>query len=260
MTAFKNFARRIANRGFACALAVHSRRYESPPGPLLIVAPHPDDETLGCGAAIASHLHQGGAVHVVFLTDGEGSHDGHPNLTRDKLRRLRRVEAQDALALLGLRTTESNPVFLQAPDGQLDRLPPALREHLIRTLAEKIRAVAPAAIFAPYSHGGSTEHTAAFALTGEACAAAGGGVLLEYPIWAWWNAFRLRPQLRPGADNLRLPLQPWRDLKRRALACHRTQVVAMPPWSDAALPAAIADACCGANEFFFRRRITSSTV
>ena len=37
---------------------------------VLVLAPHPDDEVFGCGAAIAMHVAEGSAVHVVIVTDG----------------------------------------------------------------------------------------------------------------------------------------------------------------------------------------------
>ena len=43
-------------------------------GGVLVLAPHPDDETLGCGAALAAAVTAGYAVRVVAATDGDGSH------------------------------------------------------------------------------------------------------------------------------------------------------------------------------------------
>ena len=37
---------------------------------ILVIAAHPDDEVLGCGATIARHIHNGDKVQVVFLADG----------------------------------------------------------------------------------------------------------------------------------------------------------------------------------------------
>jgi hypothetical protein len=44
----------------------------SPATRLLVVAPHPDDETLGAGGLIQRVRHAGGAVKVVFMTNGDG--------------------------------------------------------------------------------------------------------------------------------------------------------------------------------------------
>ncbi len=228
IASLKNLARRSLASVFAAALVGRSRPYEPQPGAMVVVAPHPDDETLGCGGLIALHASRGDPVRIVFLTDGEASHGGHPVLTREALGAQRRHEALSALAVLGDASSIAVD-FFGAPDGQLDRLAPPLAAEVVARLAAIIRSATPVFVFAPYAHGGSTEHTAACALAARACADAGGATLLEYPIWAWWNAWRLRPRLAADAENLRLRIRPWLERKRRALACHRTQTEPTPP-------------------------------
>lgn len=244
---------------FATALRFHSRVY-APRGPVVIIAPHPDDETLGCGGLIALLASHGTSVHVIFLTDGEASHGGHPELTPAKVGLTRRHEAHAALAVLGGPALTRSTVFLGLPDGRLDSLSPPEIATLHTALVETIRRVQPVAVFSPYRHGGSSEHTAASTFTEAACAATGIAEFLEYPIWAWWNPFRLLPQFRRVADNLRLPLAPaLHAAKRAALACHRSQVEPTPPWSDPLLPAAISRACLARREFFFRQFVPAQS-
>jgi N-acetylglucosamine malate deacetylase 1 len=47
-----------------------------PPGPVLVVAPHPDDETIGPGGALARHADRGDDVTVVVATSGERTTGG----------------------------------------------------------------------------------------------------------------------------------------------------------------------------------------
>lgn len=259
-TTLKHGARLALGWFFAAALRARSRVY-TPGGPLVVVAPHPDDETLGCGGLVALLARRGATIRTVFLTDGEASHRGHPSLAPSALAHRRRAEALAALASLGILEPERSTLFLGGPDGRLDRLPAGEYLRLQRAITDVIRLIGPATVLAPYRLGGSTEHTAAYALTRAACAAAGGCHLLEYPIWAWWNPFRLRAQLAAGADNLRLPLDAAiRATKRRALACHRTQMEPTPPWPEPVLPSAIVHACLGPREFFFRQYVPAGVA
>ena len=88
---------------------------------LLVLAPHPDDEVIGCGGLVALHLREGRKVHVVVATDGAQAGNASQ----------REAESRAALALLGDATIE----FLGFPDRDLsdaheldDRLAAILRE------------------------------------------------------------------------------------------------------------------------------------
>ena len=83
-------------------------------GPTLVVAPHPDDESLGCGGALALLEAAGIPAHVLFVSDGTGSHVDSPSFPPARLRALREAEALAALARLGLAADRAT--FLRLPD------------------------------------------------------------------------------------------------------------------------------------------------
>jgi LmbE family N-acetylglucosaminyl deacetylase len=253
MAGMKEAIRRIVARSFATLLASRSRVLPTFPGPLLVIAPHPDDETLGCGGLIARQLRARAPVHVVFVTNGEASHRNHPTLPSTAVGELRRAEALAALGKLGAMDPVAISTFLAAPDGELDRLSAEEKRRVSEALQRAIAGIGPDYVCVPYRHGGSSEHSAVFALAETMCAESRDAGLLEYPVWAWWNAFRLRPQLARGAQNFRLPLGDLRAVKQAALACHRSQLEPTPPWQEAMLPRSLAVACCGPNEFYFQR-------
>src|SRR5215472_8835840 len=96
---------------------------------LLVVSPHPDDETLCCAGAIRRVLDAGGRVSVVWMTSGDGSElsmlivEKSLLKPRDKVRDLatkRMQEARSATALLGVDRTQQ--FFLGYPDGGLTQL------------------------------------------------------------------------------------------------------------------------------------------
>ena len=66
-------------------------------GRTLVVAPHQDDESLGCGGAIALLRELGHPVHALFVTDGSMSHPTSLRYPAPKLSQLREQEALAAL-------------------------------------------------------------------------------------------------------------------------------------------------------------------
>lgn len=247
----KDLARRLAVRGYAYLLARNSDPLPPIDGPILVIAPHPDDETLGCGGLIARQAANRRAIRVLYLTDGEASHRGHPILADHHVGKMRRGEAINALTTLGVANASEVARFLAAPDGELDRLSVERRSALRTAIADELRAVRPVVVCVPYQADGSSEHVAAYAIAREALAEAGSGRMLEYVVWAWRNPLRLRPRLRDGAENFRLPLGGDRELKRRAMACYRSQVEPTPPWRERLLPRWLEAASCGRYEFYF---------
>jgi len=113
---------------------------------ILIVAPHPDDEVLGCGGLIATAVQQGAMVRVVFLTSGDGYPAAATLLCRSTpkagdflaLGKRRMQETRRAAHQLGL--SPSDLIFLGYPDrqlwqmaiaeGRVVRSPATLRDHV----------------------------------------------------------------------------------------------------------------------------------
>ena len=84
--------------------------------PFIVVAPHPDDESLACGGLIADACRQGLRGKVVIVSDGAGSHPNSKAYPPDRLRSLREEEARRAAAELGL---EAGGDALPRPPGSL---------------------------------------------------------------------------------------------------------------------------------------------
>ncbi|SDS64097.1 PIG-L family deacetylase [Opitutus sp. GAS368] len=239
----KNVLRRVLGVGLAWLLRLRSQPYPFPPGVALVLAPHADDETLGCGGLLALKQARGDAVRVVFVTDSAGS-PAVPGLSAR-----RRDEALAALATLGLAHDCAH--FLGAPDGRLNSLAPAEGARLTAALAALLAKLQPAEVFVPYLGGGSSEHDATVQLARVALASAGMSPRVwEYPVWAWWNPARLAGQLAQPAQNFHLKLGAVRARKRAALTCHASQCAGRPP----ALPSVLAALCTGPVEFYFHRQ------
>src|SRR6202044_4049231 len=69
---------------------------------ILVVAPHPDDESLGCGGLISLSAQAGSSVYIGFVTDGAASHRNSTAWSPVRLAAQREQEASRALACLGL--------------------------------------------------------------------------------------------------------------------------------------------------------------
>ncbi|PPF90051.1 SAM-dependent methyltransferase, partial [Subtercola sp. Z020] len=83
---------------------------------MIVVAAHPDDETLGAGALIASARARGIPTSVIVVTDGAASHPGSPSVAAAALAATRAAEVQAALHLLN---PDATLTLLGFPDGRV---------------------------------------------------------------------------------------------------------------------------------------------
>ncbi len=204
-----------------------------PLAPVLVVAPHPDDETLGCGGAIAQLRSLGYPVQVLVVSDGTKSHPRSQQYPAPRLRQLREAETLSALALLQVEA--DGVTFLGLPDGAVPAVDPAdLSEVSASALAalEQCRAylrrVLPQTIFLPYQFDPHRDHRASWGLVRAALGALPSPPrLIEYPIWDWDPN-----QRQPLGDHYsawRLDIAPQVALKRQAIDCYRSQTTNLIP-------------------------------
>lgn len=143
----------------------------------IVFAPHPDDETLGCGGTICRKRWAGADVTVVFLTDGARS---HPHCAPSVLRQMREQEALCATRRLGVQ--ESDVVFLAYPDTVLLRHADAATEDIVHILGER----QPAQVFIPHRHDHATDHVATSNIVKAALQRhSNAATVYEYPVWFW---------------------------------------------------------------------------
>lgn len=206
---------------------------------LLVVAPHPDDETLASGGLIIRSRRSGADVQIVFVSDGAGS---HPAMDRDALAAQRRDEALAAAAVLDVASDHVH--FLELPDGGVT---PRLADG-IDGLAPIIAAMRPERLVAPHGDEPHPDHRATYEIAVGALGRVGHGVdALLAPVWLWdqfpWTHPLSPPRMRRSvrhtaalsvrqALGLRLVRQldagvdvsDVLERKRRALDEHRSQM------------------------------------
>lgn len=183
-----------------------------PAGHWVVVAPHPDDEVLGVGGALARAAADDVAVDVVTVTDGEASHPGLARSQRRALAVRRRRESRAADVALGLRSRRH---FLGLPDGAVAHHEDHLVDLLVPLLAD--RAVVATVVV----DDGHPDHDA----TGRACtrAAARHGLrVVHHAVWAWNWDLDTTGRLA-GATRLALTTDELAR-KRRAVDAHASQV------------------------------------
>lgn len=116
---------------------------------ILIVAPHPDDEAIGCAGAILNHMAQGDVVRVVFLTSGE---KGHPQRTALEAAEIRESEAKSSLDVLGVENYE----FWHFVDGRL-----RASRLLVERLRDEFASWRPHEVYVTHSYEMHADHRAA---------------------------------------------------------------------------------------------------
>lgn len=109
-------------------------------GPTVVVAPHPDDESIGCGGAIRLLREHGIPVRVLFISDGTGSHPSSRSHPANVLRDLREREAHDALLILGVEP--GCAVFLRLPDRFIPNAQSPDFDSAVHRIADYLRAFA----------------------------------------------------------------------------------------------------------------------
>ena len=132
--------------------------------PFIVIAPHPDDESLACGGLIADACRQGLRGKVVIVSDGAGSHPNSKAYPPDRLRSLREEEARQAGAELGLKPEEM--LFLGLPD----RFVPyegEEAERAIGVIADCVREIGAGSLFVSWRHDPHCDHEASYRIARE---------------------------------------------------------------------------------------------
>ena len=190
-------------------------------GGALVVAPHPDDESLGCGGLLALCASAGLSAHVVIVSDGAGSHPGSRRYPPDALRDLRERETLAACERLGLRSDDVS--YLRLPDTDVPVSGEAA-EQAMATIAGLARSIAAGAICVTWHADPHCDHEASFALA-RAAAHRTGIRLLQYPVWGHTRTDGMTFAAPPR--GYRLDITTVLDRKIAAIAEHRSQTTRM---------------------------------
>lgn len=209
-------------------------------GSVLIIAPHPDDEVLGCGGLISHLIAKGINTHIIILSGGGESHKGCCGLEESEIKAERAKLTASAASILGLK--QDNILTLDFPDGGI-----SMNHPQISNLKQAIDQINPDNVLIPHSGEGWPDHLAARGIGLKL--APSHTQIWEYCVWYWFY---------PSAKS------EWKDARilnltknEHDLKCEAIDAYTLPkapcgnPWSGV-LPKVFVKACCWDKELYFK--------
>ena len=188
-------------------------------GTTLCVAPHPDDEALGCGGTLALLARGGARVGIAWVSDGGLSHPNSRSYPRPRLAALRETEALLSARELGARHT----FFQRLPDGELAWPDEADFSIGVEGARQILAQFQPQTLLLPWRRDPHRDHRASWLMW--ATAAQHLQLRrLEYLVWAFERA---APGEWPRADEaraFRVDIGAVAERKSAAIAAHQSQV------------------------------------
>lgn len=184
---------------------------------ILVIAPHPDDESLGLGGSISKFIKQGHEVQLLIVS-------GHlPPIYKREDYDVTVKEAYNAFDILGV----ENSTFLEIPATQIADVPV---HELNKKFTDIIDNFMPQMVFCPYPDR-HVDHRVVFESTMVATRPVGSGRSIEI-LGAYetlsethWNAPHIEPNFTP---NWIIDISEFIDNKVKALECYKSQISDSP--------------------------------
>lgn len=192
-------------------------------GTTIIVAPHADDESLGCGGLIALLRKYGQTVYILLLSDGTLSHPNSEEYPAEKLMELREKELINATSILGV--PPENIIFSRYKDRSVpDQESPEFKSAT-ENMSRLISIIKPKSIFLPWRRDPHPDHRAAYQIV------KGSNVqnvkLYEYPIWLKELGNPDEAPLKNEVMPFRLDIKTVLQQKQDAVAAHISQTTGL---------------------------------
>ena len=190
---------------------------------ILVVAAHPDDEILGCGATAARLVQEGCDVYFAILGEGITSRHQERGAADEKQLSLLQEHAQEAGRVIGVREV----LLHKLPDNRLDAVPLLEVVKLVEDLVARLK---PQVVYT--HHGGDLNvdhgviHRAVLTATRPVAGQPVREVYaFEVPSSTEWAFQRLEPVFRP---NIFVDVTHTLETKISAMSCYRTEARQFP--------------------------------
>jgi len=192
-------------------------------GTTVVVAPHQDDESLGCGGTIALLRQLGLPVHVIFVSDGSRSHPNSKKYPAEALRKLRETEALIALQILNVPV--GNAFFMRlkdtaVPDGHSPGFDAAVQQML-----EELKRIQPKTILVTWEKDHHPDHRSSWQILNKAVSKLDQKPrVLQYLIWIWELGNQNDVSHNQNLKWFYVDIKAVEEVKKRAIAAHASQV------------------------------------
>lgn len=189
----------------------------------VVFAPHPDDETLGCGGALALLQQRSIPVHIIVMSDGTQSHPHSKQFFRGRLRDLRERETCDAVEILGL--SPAAVTFLRWPDTAVPHPTDRSFAVAVDICRRYLLSHSPIMVFVPWQHDQHCDHRATWKIVQSAIQ--NWPLSLQRPrqlVYSIWGSPSAGLTALPaGETGWRLDIRSVETTKRKAAMAHESQ-------------------------------------
>lgn len=186
----------------------------------VVVAPHPDDETLGCGGAIALLQQRSIPVHVLVMSDGTQSHPHSQSYPADRLRAQREQETRAALKTLGIAAPKVT--FFRWRDTAVPGLGDQNFATAVDLCRQFLQCCQPSLLFVPWQLDQHCDHRATWEIVQQAISSWSQSPR-QWVYSIWGDRAAGLPALPPGETGWRLDIHSVAAFKRRAVMAHQSQ-------------------------------------
>lgn len=190
-------------------------------GATVIISPHPDDESLGCGGTIAALAKADKKVHIIFVSDGSMSHPNSQKYAAPLLMELREKEALAAAEILGVPEMQCH--FMRLKDSAVPTIGAAGFRNAVGNMGELLKNIQPHTIILPWKNDPHRDHKASWQITHASIMQAGLQVqMLHYLIWFWQRGDADEELLQ--SEICKVGIYDFVGVKQAAIEAHVSQV------------------------------------
>ncbi len=192
-------------------------------GKTMVIAPHPDDESLGCGGTIALLRKAGLPVCVVFVSDGTLSHPNSKKYPAEKLRLLRESEALNALKILNVDAADAS--FMRIKDRSVPNAAKPGFADAVNRMQQIFDHFKPDTILVTWAKDPHPDHQASWQIVNKTIANFNPKPrILQYLIWIWELGEQADLVINQYTKLYAVKTASVLQQKKQAIAAHISQV------------------------------------